>query len=389
MSGGWNWAAGPWNAGPQIPLSAATARGVTWRRKGNHEASFTLTVTKGGPDDVNEERAVIAALTALTPLVSDIWITYRDATGGTQWLPPLRLGGYSRAGDARKLVTNYGAACYRELLRRRNIPPGKTVTWAATSPIDAAWTVLSQEQTRPGSNLGIVRGPHPAASTVGTLDVQVGDKVGGAIDTLAGLGDGADWDIVRTSETGLRFDMWTPQRGVDNGVAIALGGAAASMPTDTLDPTTYANGLQGTGQAPSGGGTQPAPQLLDAADIATRPEGRWDAVESTDQTSTGAILSRLGVLLADRQLLTPSRTVRLARGWWQGPAHLWLGDPLEYVAQVGPLRIISTETVEEIKADFSKPGDPDIDLTFGVPPRNPRYRVLAVDRRLASLELRA
>jgi hypothetical protein len=387
---GWNWAAGPHSAGPQVPLGAASGRTVTWRRKGNHEGALTLTVTDDMPDDDEATQAIAAALTAIDPLITDVWITYRDPlTGVLQYLPRLRLGGRQIGGDARKLALQYGLLDYREVLHGRNIPPGKTVAWAHVNPVDALWVVLNEEQARPGSNLGIIRGLHQSLPAVDTLDVSVGDAVSAAIDKLASLVvAGCDWDITAMSFTALQLDTWSPSRGTDKGVTIALGGAATSMPTDTLDIASYANSVQGTGQAPSGGGSAPAPQVVDVADIATRPEGRWDKVASTDQTSAAAVLAATQRELADSQKLTPSRAITLARGWWRGPAHLWLGDPFTFVAEVGPLRIESTETVEEITADFSKPGDPAVSLTLGTVPRDARYRSIVVDRRLAALELR-
>lgn len=390
----WSAALGPWNVGPvvDLPLQGLS---VTWKRSDSSEANFTL-------------QAWHQAFGQVVPTDTDLWVWHNASV-----LLRGRCGGHSGGGSIAAATRQHSAADYREVLARRMLA-GATTSWTNTDPADSAWTVLNEEQQRPGSNLGIVRGTGStmvkSGALSGTSTVEAGKPVQEAIDTLTKLANGgADWDITPTSETGLRFDWWSPSRGTDRGVVVDLGGVATSF-TDQVDTSSYANAGRFSGQAPaSGGGTAPAPVQIDTGGLASRPEGRWEIAEATDQTTTAALTKYATNRIAESQTTAITWAAVLTRGWWQGPQHLFVGDPFEWVCRVPALDpdtqefvrwaydVDETMVLEQITADFDggtvwdeetdrQRVEPKVTLTFGAPLKDERFYQKAADRRLAALE---
>lgn len=370
----WVWQAGPWNAGPQLELNEATNKTVTWRRSDSDQAGFTLPGTH-------------RSFGKIFPLVTDLWLT-RD--GDVQFRG--RNGPRNGAGNLVSTSRDFSAVSYRAVLGRRLLA-GHNFT--ASDPTDNAWQLLVDEQTRPGSNLGIVRGTRRPSAAIATSNAEAGQPVADAITTQAGLvAGGADWDITATSIEGLQFDFWPNSRGTDRGILIDVGGRAVKF-TDAVATDAYADAVRLKGTKPDVG-ADPGWIWFEAADIVTRPEGRWDLARDTVSTTVAALNAEGPQALAAAEVVPITWTATLARGWWQGRDHLDVGDPFRWVNKAPGYDVDEILTVEEITADFSKPaedgdehaGEPEVSITFGAPPINARWRRRRVNQQLAALSRR-
>lgn len=394
------WSAGPWRTGPEVSLDGARGKKLTVRRGtggGSSELGFEL----GGRD---------RAAAVINEGEWDAWLFHN---GEPLWRA--RIGPSQESGSATKQSLQMTALDYRDLLARRLLV-GPTVQWTNADPADASWQVLTEEQSRPGSHLGIVRGTTRKGGVVATtVKAEPGQPVRQTLDTLAGLDDGADWDLTPTytdSTPGFRYDWWAPTRDQINGAVIVKLGHAAVSYTRAVEFGAYANSVRVTGQAPEGGGDAPAPLRLDATDMTSRPEGRFDIAESTEQSTTAALQARAKALLTERQVVPVTYSCVLRRGWWQGKRHLWVGDTVRWICRIeyeddGGLYLFRDVDVvlpvEEMGLEFDRapsadeveqhreygldldPTAPKVTLTLGAP-RIDAIRSIA--RRLGNLERR-
>jgi hypothetical protein len=126
----WTFAAGPWTGLPTTDLSDATSRAVTWRLQGNHEASLTMP-------------GLSAQTMTLQEMVSDLWVM-RNGT-------PLfrgRFGASQDSGDENSLSVQFGCADYRELLHRRFLYEGDTLSYLSVDQSAIAATASATGSTR-------------------------------------------------------------------------------------------------------------------------------------------------------------------------------------------------------------------------------------------------
>lgn len=367
----WTFAGGPWNAGPEFELGKARGKSVTWRRGDVPSLKFDLPGTH-------------RAARFIVPKITDIWLQQDAAVIYRGRISPNQGGG-----TATKTTRAYSAVGYKGALAGRLLF-GPHVTWSATNPGDAAWQIIQDEQARPGSDYGITRGPVRTETAIASFNVDLGQPLNEALDTLAKLGDGADWDITPVSLEGLQFGWWPISRGVDRGITIEIGRApacAGSSFTDQLGDG-YGNAVRLTGKAPEGGDA-PAPLWVEAPDIATRPEGRWDVAETTEQTSNSGLAARGVKSIAEHQQVPISWTCKLKRGWWEGPGHLFIGDPFTWVCRAPGYSTVETQVVEELTADFTKSNDePEVSISFGAPAPTSRFQRRKVNQSLAALARR-
>lgn len=368
----WTWQAGPWRTGPEVELASATGRSVTWKRGDNHTSGFTI-------DGLHPAARRLADNEGIS---WDCWIARNDVVQHRG-----RIGS-NTAGDIAPPAasTGYGVVDYKELLTRR-ILAGPHITWANADPADAFWDVIADEQARVASNLAITRGVVVKGGTVAAFNVEIGKPVREALDTLAGLNTGADWDLRPNGYLDIRADWSAPTLGTDrqDGIVLDVGGRVTSAGR-TFDPAAYANAGYFSGQVPEGGTVPPPAIRLEAAGLASLPEGRLEWAESTDQTTAAGLAARAKFLLAERQKGPVAWTAKLARGFWQGRSHFFVGDVVRFVCKVPPYDVDASLSVEEISATFNGPGEPDVSVTLGRVPTNPRLRERRVDQRLAALE---
>lgn len=277
---------------------------------------------------------------------------------------------------------------YRAVLQRRHLMSGSQVTWTQKDQAEIAFGLIQQAQRHSGGSYGIVLGRTPATGVLRDRTYELGDNIGDRLQELSEVIDGFDWDITSTSPAGLQLDLWYPRRGTAlDGIVLEFGGAIASG-TRTVDSGDYANHIRVTGSQPEGGGEEPAIQERSAPDLGSRPEGRWDKTYGESITTTKALEERADWLLDQAQVVTPSYSLSMRRGWWRGPSHVWLGDTVTVRIRSGRLRVNTRLRVHQIDIDISDDGTEDVTLTVGGPKPDYRRRAAAIEKRLASLERR-
>lgn len=376
----WQLVIGPASGGHELALTEATDRKYTARLGDNSDLSFSI-------DGRHPQAEGIAELS------TDVHLLFTD-TNGTTILDRCRIGQTGDDIDENSHKVTVTCLDYRAVLAARRLYSDATLTYTATDQAEIAWTLVEYTQGKTGGNLGIAKG------WVGTLPTNVlrndrtyeaGDSVGDRIKELAELIDGFDWDITPTSASGLRMDVWYPQRGSDRGVVLILGGLAQEV---HREPSTaaYANALRYTGAA--GDDVTPGPTAVEseATDLASAdafPEGRWDAAFGDDGLTTQAQLDeRAAWQLEQSQVGAVAYTVKLQRGAWDGPDHIWLGDTVRLIIPSGRLAVDTAARVHEVAVDMDGNNGETVTLTLGGPRPDFTRWPSAIEKRLKNLERR-
>jgi hypothetical protein len=193
---------------------------------------------------------------------------------------------------------------------------------------------------------------------------------------------GWNWDIVPTTgQVGQVYTTWT-SRGEGRGKLLDYPGRVASV-TRTVDPGNYANSIRETGN------TGLAAVAVSAPDVATRPEGLWEAqLGDTSLLDAASVTSRANYDLAQRQQIAPAYQVKLYPGSWGGPLDVWLGDVVELRVQSGRLNVDDFLQVWEVDIDLDDADNETVTLTLSDLDPFKRARSRQVEFRLQSLERR-
>jgi hypothetical protein len=172
-------------------------------------------------------------------------------------------------------------------------------------------------------------------------------------------------------------------RGTSRGRALNFPGNIAKW-TRQFDPGTYANAIRETGN------TGLAAARVEASDIATRPEGRWDAqLGDTGLLDAGSVASRAAKDLTDRQTPTPVYTLTLRPGEWGGPADIWLGDTVIVDIDSGRISTQGAQyRVMEIDVDLDENDNETVKIVTGVLDPSRRFSAASMLQRLTTLERR-
>jgi hypothetical protein len=360
----WSWSMGPWSGLPTLAMPNATARALKLRLTGTSEATWAL-------DGSVPEAA------AMQELVTDIWPMRNGITLGR-----FRLGGSTHTADGNSYKIAYTAGDYRALLARRLLFDSDTLTYTSTEQSSIAWGLLTATQGHAGGNLSISNGSVPTGTTR-TITYPAGQSIGQAIEQLSVMDGGFNWDIVPTTgQVGQTFTVW-PSRGEGSNRVLDYPGRIAKF-TRTVDPGTYANAIRETGN------TGVAAVRVEASDIATRPEGRWDTqLGDTSLLDATSVMSRANYDLASRQQIVPAYTVTLQPGSWGGPPDVWLGDQVLVSIGDGPLQgTAQTVRVYEIDIDLDDADNETVTLTLAALDPFKRARSRQVEFRLTNLERR-
>jgi hypothetical protein len=369
----WQFVAGPASGGHELALTEAKARKLVVKLTEPSEASFT---TDGRHPQAAE----------LDEIATDVHVLWTPPSGGsTRILYRGRVGATSDTLNADSHQMQVATLDYRAVLNRRILWSDSQLTWTATDQADIARGLLAQTQNRPGGDLGI----DPGTATTGvTRDrtYEAGDSIGERIQELSEVIDGFDWDITPTSASGLRLDIFHSQRGLNRGVVLEYGGLVRSV-TRNVDPGEYANAIRVTGD--SSATTPPTPAERQAADIATVTQGRWDRAFGEHTIETQAALNdRADWQLAEAQVVTPSYSLGLRPGAWEGPDHIWVGDTVRLVIYSGRLQVGTSLRVHELGVGIGDDGTEAVTLTVGRPAPDYRRLPRQILRRLTSLERR-
>lgn len=355
----WTWHVKPGESGGR-ELTAARSRRLILRLRAPSEATLSI-------DGRHEEAAV------LDELVTDLYIRR-----GGRLLYRGRVGATSDSVDSAGHSMQVSTADYRAMLQRRILYDADTLQWLATDKATIAWQLIQQTQARTAGNLGITNGTTPLGVAIDRT-WEAGASIGESIQEIAEEGAGFDWDIDPST---MALQVWA-ERGSADGVVLDLGGLVSSVRRH-VDPSAYANAIRVNGD----------PALLDiatrdAADLATRPEGRWDG-QFGDTTIRDAVTlgRRADWRISEAQVLQPTYTVTLRPGKWEGPDHIWLGDTCRLVVRSGRLSVNTTLRVYEISVTLDDNSTETIDLTLGAPRLDLRSQFAAQSLRLEQLERR-
>ena len=360
----WKWIVGPAAGGYTDELTEARGRKATFRLTEPSTTSCSI-------DGRHEQARLIDELSTDLHVLRD----------GKQLLRA-RVGSTTDDGDDTSHAVAVNAFDYRELLRRRLLYADSTLMYAGADQADIVWALVSDTQARTGGHLGIARGRGTSTGRRRDRTYEPGNSIGSRIDELAAVIDGFDWDVLPTTPSALSLDVFYPQRGTDRGEVLDYGRAVARFQR-TVDPREYAN----AGRYSGGEGTTAVTR--EAPDLASRAEGRWDTQQGdTDLKQQPSLEERADALALAARTLSPSYSVELADGWWEGPAHIWLGDTCRVVVYSGRLAVDTPLRVVEVAADIGDSGEERISLSLGAPPLNYARRQREQAARLTTLERR-
>jgi hypothetical protein len=369
---------GPWRIlyGPPQPVGGATAEIIQAQNKQiilrtepdqNHEVSFDI----DGRDP---------AAAGIVELQTDLTVMFGARIVFTGRIVPTQ--DTLDASSHRVQVTAYD---YREVLRRRAVLPGDTLSWTNKEQATIAWNMIQATQARPGGQLGIAQG---AGQTTGVkrtaYTATVGDYIGDDITTLAQLDNGFEWQITPYGPADLRFDVFYPRQGTDRGVVLSYGDSRISSITRTVDPSTFADCVYVTS---SGGSGSLSAQHVEAPDIAGRPEQRWDSVVGTQDNTLATLTDHAQGLLNQLQVVTPSYAIQFYPGAWDGPDWLWLGDPVTVRIDSGRLQVNDAGLrVVEMAFALSADNVETLTLTVGAIPLRWDKKIASILKRLRYLD---
>jgi hypothetical protein len=361
---GWKFVAGPRDGSdPQAELTAATGRRVTFRLGAPADAAFTL--------DGRHEQAV-----GITELATDLWC-YRDRA----LLHRGRIGPSSDALTPDTHSCTFNAPDYRALLDRRFLHDGDKLAFVDEDQASIAWQLVQAAQAKTAGDLGIARGTGQSTGNLRSPVYRAGEPIGASIGSLGDVESGFDWEI----DAQLRLNVYTPDRGRATEEALDYGGAVTHVDR-AFTPGDYANAVRAISDA-----DPRAPEYREAADLATRPEGRFETSRGFPGIlEQSTLAARATALLADAQVLRPSYTLTLKAGRYPGPETLWLGDTAIVVIKSGRLQIADRLRVYEITFEPGRDGTETVKVTVGHPNPAGQFaaRARAADARLATLERR-
>lgn len=369
----WTFAIGPSTGGLDRVLSA---RGRKANFKLNASADASCTIDGRDP-----------AAAYVDELATDLHVFRAPAPG--QPAERMFRGRIGKSGDDLDGNTHtvaIPALDYRAVLARRRLMSGSQITWTGIDLATIAMGLVTQAQNKTGGNYGIT----PRGGTVGvtaTRTYKLGDAITDKIQELSEQEDGFDWDITPVDDSALVLDIWPGQRGTDRGVTLEWGsGGPIAKLSREVDSSTFSNAVRVNGTAPDGSQTEPAIQERLSDDIATAPEGRWDSVHGETITTTPALSDRADWRISESQVVQPSYSITLRRGFWRGPSHIWLGDPVRLIVNSGRLHVDTSVRVQELSVTISDNGQEDVTVKLG--PARPDYknRATLLERRLLDLE---
>jgi len=310
-----------------------------------------------------------------------------------------RRGADQHQGDPSGVRYQPAALDYRELIRARSLAFGGGPAYVTTDQSDIAWGLVRKStdpntgktgvQGYPGGDLGIARGTGTSTGTTATINYTRQNYAGQAIDDLAQQQNGFDWDIepFQGKPADLRLNIYPTARGNDNGVVVELDAPYVQSWSRTVDPSQYANSVFLTGPSVTNTTSTPGSAgAVDVADIATRPEGRWDKVIGTDFASSSLLDQAVAWYLNNAQVILPAYQIVMVPGWWQGPDHLWIGDTVTVRWKGGGLAVNDPVPCTQMQFDVSLDQTETVTLTAGRPPFRYPQNIPQLVRRLARLE---
>ena len=276
--------------------------------------------------------------------------------------------------DANTHKTTWSSVGYRGF--RRLIWPTSTRTFSAVDQATIAWTLISNSQSLADGNLGITNGS-TATGTLRDRTYDAGKPIGEAIDELAAVIGGFDWDI----SPAMVFQLWPSPayRGTAVGWAAVFGDTISKVKRD-VDPATFATDLYGTG------GDTTTPITRSAASRGAA--GRWESTVSwSDVSVQSTLVQHTEAALAEAENLVPTYQLTVAKGRWS-PSDAWLGDTVRFVCHSGRLNVDTTGRIVQVDITIDDDGNEQTVITLDRRPVTLTDRLISTQDRLATLSRR-
>lgn len=365
----WQFIARPWYGGTSLELTKAKSRKLNFRLEDPSDVGFNL-------DGASSQAA------AIHEKVTDIHVLFTPDSGVVERLFRGRVGSTGDDLSETSHTVTVPALDYREVLNQRQLWSWNTLTYTGLDQAEIVWQLVEQTQGNVGGDLGISKGWIGTAPTGVIRDrvYEAKDSIGERIKELGEVINGFDWDIEPVSDSALALRVYYPQRGTNRGVVLEYGGKVATVKRDA-DVGAYENAIRYSGAD----GLDVAE--IEAPDLATREEGRWDgAYGDTGLTTQQALDDRAEWQADESQVLQPSYTLGLKPGVWQGRSHIWPGDWVRVVIYKGRLAVDDVLRVFDLSIDIDDNGKEKVQLTVGGPKPDPAYQQVRTDRRLKNLE---
>ena len=280
---------------------------------------------------------------------------------------------------------------YLAMLARRYITSPTGVSWLATDQDTIAANLVAAanhplassgaDVFYPGSVLPFqVRRCNPDGTQRAANSGQVrdrtylgGQEIGGALDDLAKVISGFDYDYYPNSDQSSSdlLRVFYPSQGVTRGDMALIYGSNVSTVTRTVNSGDYSNYVRELGNNSSSDPTVAQAYgeawNADANNVTVYPVGLWMASENASDVSIQSTLNEqaAGTLAIDGVLM-PSYTLGLRPGTYRyGSPNM--GDTVPLVINSGRLAVNTTVRVLGISYDIGDDGDEDVILTVGRP----------------------
>lgn len=277
--------------------------------------------------------------------------------------------------DATSHYVTVNAVDYRGRLARRIIKTQQT--FSAQPDVDIAWSVINTAQGETNGDMGITRGVYPAGVNL-TGGFAPGVNAEEAIDILANIDDGFDWDI----DADLQFNIYRP-RGESKQRVIDYGGLENTA-SRNFAVERFANVVRVSGDDT----ITPVVEGTGSADL-----GRWETEVGYPAVDSQTLLDGLAIdalARAGEDAYAYSVTIRDSEGVqrWNGPSDIGLGDTVRLVLKSGRLDINELKRVTEIHLDVDDDGGEEVTFTLDGVEVTFSERIQQVLDRLKDLERR-
>lgn len=369
--GRWQFIARPWYGGQALELTRAKSRKFTVKLEDPSDLGFSI-------DARHPESA------SLQELVTDVHVLFNPEVGQpVQRLFRGRVGNTGRTGDRDSSTKTVPVVDYRGILNERRLWSWNTLDYSGLDQGEIVWALISQTQANTGGDLGISKGWTGTTPTgvVRTDQLyELHESIGERIKKLAETIGGFDWDIIPTSDSALSLQVYYPERGSNRGEVLVWGGNVTTYNREVV-VADYRNAISQSG----------AEDLLarevEATDLATRLEGRWDgSFGDTNLLTQQQVDERAAWQALESQVIQPTYTLELKAGWWKGRNHIWPGDYVRVTIHDADLRVDDVLKVFEMSIDINDGGSETVQLTVGGPKPDPAFKERRTDRRLLQLE---
>jgi hypothetical protein len=369
----------------QFTVSPCSTAGAYSPQDMGNATGRVVTFRAGDPTQLHEVSFTIDGRDPQAPAWLDLASDLRVYRNGVMLPAAFRIGPTDDEIDENAHTCQVTGYDYKALLGRRMLHSGDTLSWTSTDVATIAWNLVQNTQGHPGGQLGIGRGAgRDGTGQLVTVTYPRGDMIADKITELAMTSPGFDWDIEWRSENDPVLSIWPAGRGQYKGIILELAGDLVQKMSRVVDPGSYGNCGLFTGDST----VTLTAQDLDASDIATRPEGRWEFTQGTSATNQAHLNNLAPWLLGRAEVLSPGYVVTLKQGAWGGPDHIWVGDTVLLRLRSGRLNVSAAYPVTEISMTPGPNDDETVVLGCGWIPPAEGMRIRNVLRRLDRLERR-